>query len=691
MFIKDKSARWIIYVTVFLSAYLLFLIQPLIAKHFLPILGGSHTLWSMVLFFFMLILVGGYIYASYLIKLPDRIFKTIHTLAVILAILVLFWHIYLSGDPLLIDLHFNFSPPLQVISLLFISALLPALVLSATTIITQRQYNRLSGSPEPYSLYALSNVGSLLALITYPLVLEFFLSISTQAWIWSTIFIVFSITLLLSLFSIHSGEEFVSRQLKNTIKIKNYIIWLILAAVPTFLLTTTTEYISRGISSFPLLWTTPLIVYLISFILGFIPRKMKISKFASLILIFVSILALVFYYLQLLTTSNFTVSLIISLFSFFIVALFCHSLLYDLRPNTEFLGQFYINITIGGALGSGIVALFLPLVMKSTTEVLWMYSLIILVTLYFYRKYLLMIIRGKRGKILFALIGVIVISILSNSFLSNNTIFQSRNFYGNLKVFETETREELHMVRTLSNGTIVHGIQSTNLEKSLLPLSYYTRESGVGLAISEISKLIKPEELEIGVVGLGVGTLNAYCENFDKIRYYEINPDVIEISQKYFSYIDSCKSKTDIVLGDARKKLSEDKQQFDLLIIDAFSDDAIPIHLLTTEAMRGAYLSNLSENGLIAIHVSNRYVDLNAPVTGMLRDNGFDEYIVDIERDDPIVLTYASKWIIGIPSNTANMYPQILKSGVRFDDEYFVWTDGWNNILHTIFKPRYRN
>lgn len=680
-------ASVLLQVATFLSAFLLFVIQPLYAKHLLPFFGGTATVWTISIFFYSVTLLLGYIYASFLTEWKVKGVGFVHGILLAAATFLLIDR-YFDGV-LLVDAVVTTSPAVSVLLTLLFAVGLPVLLLASTSVITQRLHARIDDG-EPYRLYAVSNTGSVLGLLSYPFLIEPFSGVSFQIAIWMGLFAVFSFVLLWSWYLTTKNQDEVvvlpsgetGRSINMPLKI------LGLAAIPTFLLATGTEYMSQGIASFPLLWVVPLTFYLLSFVIAFSDRYAKYTHVpvqnwalyaaAPLVLVFLfSNVHSVLFWLAFVSFVTF----------FFLVSIYFHRELYNMRPRVAELGRFYVLMTAGGALGSGCVGLLLPLILNDNTELaVAIGALTVYFTGLYFKENTLFSYPGIDHMIKISAISTCVIFVLF-AVSDTGTLVKERNFYGTLHVLDIEryVDGEPIPVRALANGATAHGFEALDEAYRGEAASYYGPDSGIDVAIRSFTDAeFAPRVM---VVGLGAGMINAYCDELSHISYIEINPTVVDIAYEYFSYLDMCSEKNDIRVGDGRLVLEgdvhENREGYDVIMIDAFTDDAIPAHLLTTEAFRDAYEPLLNSNGVLAVHTSNKYLNLSAPIAGIAEDNGYVALRSVNFPDGNDGLQMPTSWMLIASKEKADeliRYETVFK----YDGERVVWTDDRHSILGVL-------
>lgn len=703
--------------TIFLGAFLLFQVQPLIGKYILPWFGGGPGVWTTCLLFFQVLLLGGYAYAHWTARaLKPRAQVGLHLslLAAALALLPI-----TPGEAW--KPHGTTNPTLQILGLLLTCLGLPYLVLSATGPLLQHWFSRLHPGVSPYRLYALSNLGSLLALVSYPFYFETHFTRVAQAGLWAGglgAFVLCCGFCALKLWRAPAAEAWpvaeADAPAQSQSSTGNRILWLLLPACGSILLLATTNKLCQDVAVMPFLWVLPLGIYLLSFIIAFDhPRWYARAPFAIALVAALGGLGWV-----LCCGADLSLRKQLGVYggALFVGCLVCHGELFRLRPSPRQLTQFYLMIALGGALGGAAVAVAAPLLFtdcyelqlgwvlcgilfvmvclrdrEAATQSQWRWLACALTLAVFlgldqgiaalsghYRAAPAGYLSGLRVG-LWGILGLLIWSwaatrkfqtfrhwrtlacvwltlgviVLAGALRvqagagSGKIVLRSRNFYGTLKVTEYAKADPDEHCFLLEHGRITHGLQFTAPDKARQPTSYYTRSSGVALAVRALPE--RPRR--IGVVGLGTGTMAAFARVGDSVRLYEINPDVLRVASSPFTYLSHCAGRVEIVLGDARLSLErEPAQRFDLLTLDAFSGDAIPVHLLTKEAFT-VYERHLKTNGIIAVHISNTYLDLEPVVVNVAKHFGYKMAVVEQDdgRDEDgeeVWWIYGSTWIL---------------------------------------------
>lgn len=676
--------------TIFLSAFLLFQVQPMVGKLVLPWFGGSAGVWTTCLLFFQSLLLLGYLYAHLVVRhLSHGAQVRLHGSLLLLALLTLPLRLHPLFRPA------GGSEPLgHLLGLLTLTVGLPYLLLSTTGPLVQAWVAR--RGQVPYRLFALSNLASMLALFSYPLLVEPYFPLRSQSWLWSAGFLLFSgLVFTLARRNTHEvrpAEEEASPLAAPGRGLK--FLWMTFAAVPSMLLMATTTHLSTNVAPIPFLWVLPLGLYLLSFILCFDgSRWYRRGPFLGLLAVLLPLMSLslrpdfrwIDYRLELLSSAASWLAAVrgqILLFSLglFAACMVAHGELARHRPHPRFLTGFYLRLSLGGALGGIFVAWVAPRLFTTYLELplgLAATAALGAIALAWdppprHRRKL----AGAAALALAALaLGLHALRLDRDS--DRITVARGRNFYGTLAVFDNPEKTW----RTLAHGTITHGGQFLDPAKADLPVTYYSRHSGVGLAIDSLGE--RPRKL--GLVGLGAGSLAVYGRSGDRIRFYEINPLVEPFARRHFSYLAHARGAIEVVLGDARLSLeAEANQGYDLLAIDAFSSDAIPVHLLTREAFE-LYLRHLAPGGVLAVHVSNRYLDLQPVVRASADALGRAASVVDTESEEEEG-AYGSTWVLLARDKAFFERPAFRgKDFVKpLPTASLVWRDDFSNLFRAL-------
>lgn len=749
-------------VTIFTGAFLLFQVQPLIGKYILPWFGGGPGVWTACLLFFQTLLLGGYAYAHFSTTyLKPRAQAVLHVvlLALSLALLPITpgdgWKEQVAGPPVW-----------HIVMLLSATIGLPYFVLSSTGPLMQRWFSETNPGVSPYRLYALSNIGSLLALLSYPFFFEVKFTRREQAAFWSGGLVVFVLfcgycawqvwrrgnPVPIGSETVNAGEPVAAEPVPAVGWAERWL-WLGLPAIASILLLATTNKLCQEVAVIPFLWVLPLSLYLLSFIICFDHARWYVrTLWVGLLVVGAAFVC------QLLAVGN-DASMAYQIVGYnltlFAACMVCHGELFRLKPPPHQLTSYYLFISAGGALGGFMVAVVAPAVLSDYRELqagLWMlsYALGVLCLrqqsrslalgvgvgamaativvpvlrsrfsdglgvgeelLTFYSDHGLYIVSVlivfvvctidfRRHRVLPEWQPRMAAFVMTMSFVLGAIFFlqsrnrgdvpvlsASRNFYGTLKVYDYSADDPERHYHLLLHGATTHGLQFVSEERAMWHTTYYGKTSGVGRALS----LLPEENRRIGLVGLGTGTLASYGRAGDYLRIYEINPAVEELARSRFTYLQRCPARVDVVMGDARLRMEQElanrqPQRFDLLALDAFSSDAIPVHLLTKEAFE-IYLRHVKPDGVIAVHVSNRYLNLTPVVENLAAHFGLG--LATIPDDDAEEWwVYRTTWII-LTKNKELLANEEISEVTEAPDEdkalRVLWTDD-HASLYEILK-----
>ncbi|HWD00436.1 MAG TPA: fused MFS/spermidine synthase [Candidatus Sulfopaludibacter sp.] len=676
--------------TISLSAFLLFAVQPIIAKAILPWFGGSSAVWSTCMLFFQAILLLGYAYAHWLHqRLSARKQAMLH-----IAVLAL----SLAALPIIPNPSWRHAavgqPSLRILALLGLTVGLPYFLLSSTSPLLQAWYARNHKDGLPYRLFALSNFASMLALLSYPLLVEPNLSTRTQAWVWSAAYVCFAAVCALTAWrsSLHpmaapAAQTAVDHVPEPQPRPAMRLLWLGLAAAASVLLLTVTNHLTQDVAAIPFLWLLPLSVYLLSFILSFeSTRFYRRGVFVPLLFLALAFMGYRLWW----NHKDMQIRLVIALFglALLICCMVCHGELSRLKPHPRYLTGFYVTISLGGAFGGVFVGLVAPNLFRGYYEFPAGLAFCAAVTFLAFARDLWHMPRVPR----FAGAAILVVAFggyvwcmgyLIKVMVSGYRVVD-RNFYGQLRVAEEgDPRMEEDAHRTLIHGTINHGEQMLRDEYRRLPVTYFCPESGIGRAMRSLEGAPR----RIGILGLGCGTLAAYGKAGDTIRIYEINPMVLDIAQHQFSYLRDTPAKVEVALGDGRLSLdAESSQQFDILVMDAFSGDSVPVHLVTKEAF-AIYFRHLKPGGILAVNVTNSFLNLAPVMAGGAEALGKVAMLYQFEADDSEFLCFSCSWTLIMDKSTLDRHPELNKKTklLRPRSGFRPWTDDFSN-MYSILK-----
>jgi len=665
-------------VTIFLSAFLLFQVQPLIAKMILPWFGGTAAVWTICMLFFQVLLLAGYVYSHAYVELRVPARRYVHMALLALAAATLPLAASAAWKPTGGE-----DPTWLIIGLLATSVGLPYFVLSTTGPLVQAWHARSHPGGTPYRLFALSNLGSMLALLSYPLLVEPLLALGTQSAIWSAGFVAFALLCGALAWRSRSGEANRSvAEEGDTPGPGLRALWAGLAACASTLLLAFTSHMTLNIAAIPFLWVVPLALYLLSFVLCF-EASGWYRRWLFLPLVGAGLAGVC----VTLTQSNPSIWTLIPLYSatLFAACMVCHGELARSKPHPRHLTGFYLMLALGGALGGVLVGLVAPNVFNDLYELpLGMVVLCIFVAfaLLYDRRSLFYGRWGTAVQLVFLALIVALGVQLARTYRDNSadTRVTLRNFYGVLNV--RDSGEGPDAMRVLSHGTIIHGKQFLEEDRRDSPTTYYGLTSGVGLALID-ARARGP--LRVAVVGLGAGTIAAYGRAGDVFRFYDINPQVVELARTEFTFLKDSPARVEVQLGDARLSLEREAvQNFDVLALDAFSSDAIPVHLLTVEAFR-AYVRQLRPGGILAVHISNRYLDLVPVVQQAARALSLELREVDNDDDDDAGV-YRSDWLL-LSDSPAAFEGRLLREvaqRIEATPRVKLWTDDYSDLYRIL-------
>ncbi|HEY2893388.1 MAG TPA: fused MFS/spermidine synthase [Pirellulales bacterium] len=685
-------------VTIFLGAFLLFQVQPLIGKFILPWFGGSPAVWTTCMLFFQVVLLGGYSYAHLVAsRLSPRALAACHGGLLLISLAFL----PIAPDPAWKTTEVE-MPIARILALLSATIGLPYLLLSTTGPLLQESFRRETGQP-PYRLYSLSNVGSLLALLSYPFLFEPQLTLNTQIAAWSWAYAAFvALGLWCSFAFARLPDERAALAAESAAgpapSWRDILLWLSLAACGSIMLLATTNQLCQEVSSVPFLWVVPLAIYLFSFIICF-DHERWYHRSTFLVALAAAVL-LAGYALYKGNGLNLWQQLVIYSLTLFACVMVCHGELVRARPAPRYATLFYLMVAAGGALGGIAVAVVAPLVLRDYWE--YHIGLILTVALAFIATLSSSENSGRLPRAGWVAAGGLAIAIglalgwsvgtPDNPDYEEQNIETTRNFYGVLRVNrEADIYDDNGPKRELIHGRIQHGFQYLDPEKSRLATTYYGPPSGIGLAITHHPRRGPAgEPLRIGVVGLGCGTLATYGRPGDTVRFYEINPAVVRISDEYFSYRRDSAAEVNVVLGDARIEMERElvqqqPQKFDILAVDAFSSDSIPMHLLTEQCAH-VFADHLKEDGILCIHISNRFLELSGVVKGVAETLGWPCIFIDSKRDRELGLDVAS-WAL-VTKNGEFLANSEIKDAVADSDKRnqptVIWTDDYGSLWQVL-------
>ena len=678
MFVHSDHPMPLYALTIFAGAFLLFLVQPLIAKQILPWFGGSAAVWSTCLAFFQVVLLAGYAYSDWTARrLSPRAQALLHVGLLLLSLALLPIVTHPGWQPTGGE-----DPGLRILGLLLATVGLPYFLLSTTGPLLQAWFARAYPTVAVYRLYALSNAASLIALISYPFVIEPRVATTWQAYGWSagyTLFVLLCASV--ALYGPRGGARMGNGGTivgtsphRSRSDWRDYLLWLALPAMGSWLLLAITNHITQNIASMPFLWLLPLTLYLLTFIICF-EHERWYRRWICLPLA-AALLGAAAYGLQSDTfTFDLRIAIPLYLGALFAACMFCHGELAATKPPPRELTTYYLLVSLGGALGGLLVGLVAPRVLDAYYELGIGLTLTAVLAAVVLRR--ATVILPAAAAALALLCGYYAYEQITKH--RANTRVLTRNFYGALQIKDVGAADHPERMRRLTHGAIKHGEQYLAPARRAEPTSYYGIHSGAGIALR-----LAAAPKRVGVIGLGAGTLAAYGQPGDVFRFYEINPQVIDIAQREFSFLKDSKARIEIALGDARLSLErEPPQQFDVLVIDAFSSDSIPVHLITREAL-AVYLKHLKPFGVIAFHTSNRYLVI-PPVVKQLADHYKlrSAWISDDIRTNGLNF---SDWVLVTEGRRLLDNPEIAGRQSKIEElpGLQLWTDNYNNLFRIL-------
>ncbi len=689
--VSSSFAVTILTSMVFLGAFLLFSMEPLVGRLLVPFFGGAVHVWLICLMFFQAMLLAGYLYA--------------HLFAQRLGA----WHLLLLLVPL-INLPLGVvaepspeTPFLTLLGVLLAHFAVPFAVLATTAVVAQSWLanSSLGQSHEPYPLYAASNAGSLVALLGYPFLFEPLSGVRFQSLAWSGGYLLYCMLAVFAWFMMHPGNKALPLAPEQDEDITEaaptttlYVQWLLLSALPSAFLLTVTNFIALEVGSFPMIWVMPLALYLASFIVTFrnnggIPKSL-VGLWPYLLL------ASLVNYLIPLSLGGWGIFVLVPAI-FFGICLIAHGALYERRPPVRHLTIFYLVIAAGGLIGGVAISIMAPMLLSGLYEypiTLGAFALVFAwilspAALLFWRKTSSTVMHG--GKLLLIILFLGVFIKCGVYYFSDNTLckFRHRNFYGTYSVKDVPPSENNpDGIRQLVHGMTLHGAQLLTKEKESTPISYYYR----GGPFADVYEAV-PSPRRLAVVGLGAGVVSAFTQPGDSLTYYEIDPDNEGIARTWFSFLGTAQTPVSVIVGDARLSLqneTKDHKPFDIITIDAFTGDGIPTHLLTLEALE-VYLSRLAPDGLLLFHISNRYYDLRPLMKAVGEQVKLHGVLNKPASADMLGKNDKAAQCVAFSRKAENLQPLRQRGWVSLAEaegleKTAAWTDDYINILSPLFS-----
>jgi hypothetical protein len=715
--------------TILVSAFLLFQVQPLISKYILPWFGGSPSVWTTCMLFFQLVLFCGYAYAHLLHRYLSHLAQgVVHLLLIVAAIAVTVPSIAPSVSWKPLD---SSHPTGRILLLLAATVGVPYFVLSTTGPLVQAWFARSFPGRSPYRLYALSNIGSLAALLTYPFLFEPAFGVDTQAGLWTCAFGLFAVLCGLCaawIFRLpHQAEPRTEQDdvpessaggvltdpvaMGTTLTVPSAarrILWVALPACASLMLLATTNYVCQDVAVMPFLWVIPLSLYLLTFIISFDhprwyrPLPMSFATLALAVLSAGGIYSLLSWARAQFAAPDLHLSFVEELgFYFgtmFFACLMCHGQLVRLRPDPRHLTEYYLLISAGGAIGGIFVSLIAPQIFATHFE--WTLALgatiLVAATVAISHARHSNGVHPARASLTWATFAVVALAVVAGSYwlirgatTNPDQIYAGRNFYGTVAVYEVDRDDPKWHRRTFFSGSTAHGKQLMEGDKRRSPISYFGPNTGVGRTLTFFQN--RPDT-RVGVVGMGIGVLASYAKPGHYFRFYEINDQVDYIAHHYFSYLSDCVGMPPVVvLADARLALEQElaagnAQHFNVLCLDAFNGDAPPVHLLTDEAF-AVYLKHLEPDGVIVVNVTNRYINLVPVVNAVAKRFGLGvtrimtrfEKEKLLNRTDYMMLSRNQAFLAANP-------PTLVAENLQPEYEVPLWTDKFSNLFSILKK-----
>ena len=685
-------------VAIFVGAFLVFQVQPVISKTILPWFGGSPAVWTTCMLFFQVVLFGGYVYAHLLsTKLPPLWQGAVHVGVIAVALVLL----PITPDPSWKPQD-STHPTWRIIALLGANVGLPYFLLSTTGPLLQAWFGRRFPGRSPYRLYALSNVGSLLALLSYPIAFEPTMTTHAQAVAWSLGFCGFALVcgyLAVRWLGTDRGvgrqESVVGEEVAaadaTAPSWARRLTWLSLPAFASVMLLATTNHVCQDVAVIPFLWVAPLSLYLLSFIICFDSPRWYVRRWYGGLtaLSVVAACALVFWNV----TDHLLLEIAVYFAALFGLCMLCHGELVRRKPSQRYLTEFYLLCSAGGAIGGVVVAILCPIIFSTFVElhvcllVAYLLAAGVIIADVSAARPGVWRLRPAQLGLVAGLFGLLVVVKVQVNQMLHWRLAAMRNFYGVLYVDDVASEDPDKRGRVMFHGRVAHGYQFTAEHRRRTPTMYFDPTSGIGLTFARFPRgdAAGESRLRVGIIGLGAGTLAAYGESGDYYRFYEINPHVVTLADRYFSFVKDSPAKIEIILGDARLSMErEENQNFDILVLDAFSGDAIPAHLLTKEAF-DIYRRHLKPTGVIAAHISNRHVDLAPVLANVARQFPLDSRQIITQTDADRAAT-SSHWVL-LSNNGRFLRDEVVRSAAGELGRFAhipLWTDQYSNLLQLL-------
>jgi spermidine synthase len=725
---NERFAKPLFLITIVVGSFLLFLTQPMVARMALPRIGGAPAVWNSAMLVYQLLLLAGYAYAHYLARLRPRYQVGVHV--VLLGLAALWLPLHLMDAIPAAD-----SEPAFWVPYFLIASIGPLFfIVSAQAPLMQRWYALETSRGDPYPLYAASNLGSFAGLISYPLLVEPLMTLEQQSFLWTGIYAVLVLLVIGCAVTVpgHAVEKLPEEAAPKP-TVRQVALWVLLAAIPSGLMLSTTTHLTTDIVAIPLLWVLPLGLYLLSFVVAFASGR-RVADFITLLAPVIILIAGGLAFTN--GTRDPFFSATLGLLLLFVAAVALHTQMFRLRPAVGHLTRFYLAMSFGGMLGGLFCAIVAPLVFDWAYE----HPLLILAAAFLVPQVALLPWPRRHITLLtFALPvlalllsfaverfatgwwstgGIILISLLVLACLGRPVAFASSLAalmlsYGGWTILQQSTTDirtrsyfGIYQVNTftddagrpyetrLTHGTTLHGVQNMVPGTETVPTSYYARRSAVGEALANAPQLYGPAA-RVGVVGLGTGTLSCYKQPGQSWSIYEIDPAMVEIARTRFSFLSKCAPDARIVLGDARLRLAEEApNSMDILAVDAFSSDAVPMHLLTREAL-AVYGKAVQQDGIVLFHISNRYLDLKPVIADLAESGGWHSALLDYlpTQEERVMNATNSVWI-ALSRNPETIQKLMALSAANAEwfklekrDDFPGWSDDYASIIPILKLP----
>ena len=667
--------------TIFLGAFLIFQIQPIVGKIVTPRFGGTSAVWTCCLLFFQLVLLAGYLFTYVLSNFSPRKQAIVYGSCFLVSICL-----FSVKEPAAWEVGDASQPVLSLITILSKNLFAQCLLLSSVSGMIQLWY-RLSSLGSPYWLYALSNVGSLGALISYPLLIEPNLKLDTTIGIWNGAYVFTGVLILASaVYVFFKGD---TRE-KEALALEgeasppgagHFILWCFLTAMTSAGLICYTQHLTQDIAPVPLLWVAPLVLFLLTYIICFAKEEYCKSRIYLL-------LSMILWIMEPFLWQSIELNTACILAYVFCFSMALHSELVKSKPKPKYLAVFYLCTAIGGALGGLMENLLAPQLLNFFGEKILFFLVLVVLFLHASTRSWIEFdiksgvkLKSPPGKIKFALgtFFILCISILGMMIADRMihpdpaVIVRMRDFYGCVSVEKTEDST------SLIHGKVVHGTQLNTAGKEMEPTRYFASNQGFNYALKMVRERFA--NMKCAVLGLGAGTIACYSKEGDKFVYYEIDPNVIDIARRYFTFLKLSPADNEVILGDGRIVLERSEDKFDLLVMDAFNGNAVPVHLLTVQAFEG-YLKHLNPNGFILVNISNRHVNLE-PVLGNLAKK-FSLQATTLASKESTWVLISRQPYEAEKYREEPRYQHLRVEATKPNDKLEAWTDDYSNVMSVL-------